>query len=608
MNAIGDPESDEREPKKPGLGGVYVAFSRIAEHLTSDASRIFALFLLLPLTAIVAFIFAPQTPLVAIAILSLVVLSLLVTLYLLWLFNKKQRRAAKKKPSIVSRLIMLTLFGLASGLLVVVLHQVGVLAKAFPAIYTRQAAIESVHRFYASLGAVLAAENDDDRATAIRALANCMTPDFRSRNLPKGCAEVLSKLESKPTDPALLSELKEHAKTYVGWFGLANAAYVDIIGTSSWQRIEKSESRHVLHVLAIVRFSGRFVDNTFPNSKMRVRDLSLALTDPNSRQRLQLTRWLEEQFPSMDRTRFDTLLGQVMVTDLGEANAFDLIEFRVGKDKLGERSESGFRFGNEVSFVSIRLEKDLETDCRWRVAEIGRWGMKRVFTESPPPDSAFSLDRKLLVDGVPYYAQNTAALCQSACLQMTAELLDTQNRTYSQETIRTSLEAIGDPLAHQTRVNWLLKEFPDHSWSMKYPGTVSQTAQLLREQLANGIPVILSTRLTRSGHVIVVTGIWHDASGEVIVRAHDPWGRFNFETLQYERQVGIGRDVEYPLSKLFVRNRKWISVDGKSELAQYVVGMDQWLPSSSELQEKGFGVASTVTDWEFVYGKAPARP
>lgn len=595
-----DENDGKKKENKPRFRGVFHAFAEIADALTTDTSRIFALFLLLPLTAIVAFVFAPQTPLVAGAILAVVLIAVCMTLYLLLLLRER-RRSARKSSSLASRWGTIVLFSATSLLLGILLHQLGIFAKLVPGLYPQHAAVDAVYKFYTKLGGIFAAEEDEQQMHALQDFAKTMTPDFRKRNLPKGCAEVLSALESKPDDAQLRSKAIGYAKTYRDWFGRANGVFVDLIGSSTWQHLQQSDSRQVLHVLAIVRFSGRFTENTFPNSKMRVRDLSIALSDPESRQRLQLVRWLEEQFPSIDTAQVDAILGELYVTDLSEPNAFDLAQYRLGTEMLGSQSESTCRFGYEVSFVSIRLEMETSVaNPQWQVAEIGRWGMKRVFTEASPPDSAFSSDQGTKIDGVPYHSQKTSSLCQSACLQMVAEYLSSPRGSYDQLKIRASLEALGDPLAHSVRIKWLAQEFGGYDWESRYVPSLPAAAQEIKKQLSEGVPVVMATRLTPSGHVIVVTGIWYNTIGEVVVRAHDPWGRFDFKMLRYDRQPGAGKDVEYPLGQLFVRNRTWIGDEGQREIASYIVGSEEWIPANSEQLKKGLVITDTASDWEFV--------
>ncbi len=470
--------------------------------------------------------------------------------------------------------------------------------SADPTPFAEREAAGVVKAYYGSISTLLAAGTSNDKADALVQLSKYMTEDFQKRNLPKGCAESLAKSD----DGERQGELARFAVTYSGWFGRSNGANVDLIGTSSWQHLDESESRHVLHVLAVVRFSGRFNYNSFPDSKWSVRKLASALDGSDVAGRNELIGWLKQNFPAADETELDVIFTRVRVSDLFQENAFDIIPFRVGSEQLGNVPEETYRFGNEVSLVSIQLTKDAKPNANWRINEIGQWGLKRVFTDTPQPFN-FSRDKGTFVDGVPYQQQDTPQLCQSTCLLMLAEYLDEQC-DHSQESIRADLTQIGDPLAHSSRVTWLSAAFPNWNWKMNYSPSLSETISKITNQLESGIPVITSTRLTQSGHVIVITGIWFDTNGTAMVRAHDPWGKFDFATLRYDNRVGAGRDVEYPIDRLYIENRTWESAIGTRIDSAFIVGSEQWLPSNIEQLESGLSIIKTAKDWEFITASA----
>lgn len=176
---------------------------------------------------------------------------------------------------------------------------------------------------------------------------------------------------------------------------------------------------------------------------------------------------------------------------------------------------------------------------------------------------------------------------------------------FSQRDIRAALDTNkAGPLSHEARKEFAAKQCPQYDWTNRYERNAENVVRAIKAQLKLGVPVSLSTRLTPSGHVIVVTGIGRDTAGKWMVEAHDPAGSFDF----YRRKFnGSGSAVRYELAKLSVRTQHW-SNGSQKELAFYVVGEECWNPPLRTLSQRGFQPdAESDMDWEWLAADQKAK-
>lgn len=88
----------------------------------------------------------------------------------------------------------------------------------------------------------------------------------------------------------------------------------------------------------------------------------------------------------------------------------------------------------------------------------------------------------------------------------------------------------------------------------------------IKKALSNGSPIMVSTKLTESGHYICMVGI--DEARDVFV-FHDPYGRFDFKQKKYvEVKDEVGSYIEYPISEM----RKYMEESSKAAMGKQVNG------------------------------------
>lgn len=180
-------------------------------------------------------------------------------------------------------------------------------------------------------------------------------------------------------------------------------------------------------------------------------------------------------------------------------------------------------------------------------------------------------------------------------------LLFLKGEKKGQEQIRKELGE--NPLAHSSREKWLNVSIPidGYKWKSKYIESYPLLVQEIEKQLKKQIPVPMSTRLTESGHVILIIGLYKNSNGEFFVTTHDPWGKFNFETFEYELGEQKGKNVEYPLKELYILNKLWKHKnENKTKWSRFIIGKNKWIPSEDELTQQGYDLNETLKDWEFV--------
>ena len=100
---------------------------------------------------------------------------------------------------------------------------------------------------------------------------------------------------------------------------------------------------------------------------------------------------------------------------------------------------------------------------------------------------------------------------------------------------------------------------------MSYEKSLSLTAEKITRQLLIGIPILMSTHLTKNGHVILIKGIKRDENNKIILYANNPRGKYDFEKQSYGENYSNGENVLYPLNKLYIQNnniKDWEFTEG----------------------------------------------
>ena len=599
------PQSENVRPRRH-LAEVGDGIAQIASHLTEEPSRIYARFLLVALAAILTTVGGGPTESRAFMVLTIVGLSFLGAVGTIVVGERHTRKTRRRKPKTrLAKLAVATagVFSLSSIGLVV--HDRGVLARALPGVYSTESCRAAAEDFFVALDGFLRAEGEESLGEAYAALAQTMSPRMRRDHLPEGSVEALTAWLDAPDSDARES-LHQLAEVYRGWYGKVSGVLVESFAPESWRQLERSSQREVMHLAGVVRFTGRFLYNQHcesDGSSLKLSELAEAMGDEDSAARVALTEWIRKVFPDVDERALWSSMASLRAVELFEENAHDLLSFRVGADVLGQARDDQYLFGNEIVFYSVRLERDLQAGRGWQVDELGRWGLHRVFKAKPEREHVtLQRGRTELRGLVPYVMQSDPTYCQSAALAMLYEYRTGTSFPGGQEAIRADLERRGGATGHQSRVAWLEENLPDPRWSWEavYEPAFGNAVSRIRRQLELDVPIVMSTRFTPSGHVIVVNALYRDSSGGFVVRAHDPWGRFDFQRKRYERSPNAGKDVLYPVKELVISNRIWRKSDGADFMSRYVVGTQDWSPTNAELIQGGATLVETLSDWEWM--------
>lgn len=92
------------------------------------------------------------------------------------------------------------------------------------------------------------------------------------------------------------------------------------------------------------------------------------------------------------------------------------------------------------------------------------------------------------------------------------------------------------------------------------------TIEDIKKALNGGSPIMVSTKLTESGHYICMVGI--DEERGVFI-FHDPYGRFDFKQKKYvEVKDEVGSYIEYPISEM----KKYMEESSKAAMGKQVNG------------------------------------
>jgi len=243
---------------------------------------------------------------------------------------------------------------------------------------------------------------------------------------------------------------------------------------------------------------------------------------------------------------------------------------------------------------------------------------------------AAAQDKNVPVLPVVYQRQEDRTLCQSAAVSMFLKY--TARRDVSQKEIKTSLVKLGGQYLHSTRVKLLQSYLPGHEIAFTQSRPERSTPYLLQsylpgheiafryiadentawkeigDLLRGNMPVILSTRLTPSGHVVLAIGT-AETNGERRLIVHDPWGRFNFQTRKYDAKDGT--QVSYSFAEFLNRIRlvrgasKGTAVDFQE---WYCTGSRQWLMDKKKRAEyPDARVVEEKSDWRYIRCRALPR-
>jgi len=293
-------------------------------------------------------------------------------------------------------------------------------------------------------------------------------------------------------------------------------------------------------------------------------------------------------------------------------DAFEQLAFRT--NAAHEPDQNALIYGTETVGGRIDLQKipvegnwfqRLFTNP-WRITQIAKYGVIRTADSTLPSEEPGYLPTWTRLSHLPTYTEQIDdTLCQSAALQMVISRLK-PSFNQEQHEIRDALSQLpGGFLSHEARQQYAQSEIPSCNWTNRYESDMSVVIEGIKQQLQDDIPVLLNTRLTPSGHVIVITGIGLSDSGTWQVEADDPAGCFDFFLRKFN---GSGERVKYDLSKLFVRTQTWSNGNHKT-LAFFVVGEDCWTPPLRQLVDAGnWPTAQADTDWEWLSARPKALP
>lgn len=510
-------------------------------------------------------------------------------LFLLLRAERRRRRLSKPAGTRFARTSIAVLVAATIAIASSVFWQTGAVAATFPNYFPANAAERALEEHFLSLDRFLRS----DKAGMTRAfedVAATMTEDFATRNLPPKAMETMAEAPRS-------GQLANIAGEYRNRFGRIDGLTVEAVRHESWRPIVKRENRESTYVFAVVRYTGRFISNPWPDKRLTFASLDLALIQGKSPERAEMSEWLGRVFPLADHDQIWNALRTIRLEDWGKGNLVDLITFNQ-PGIAGIPSDNEYRFGEELTFVSARMER--EQGERWRVAELGKWMVRRFFTDdnrvqSTPHDIFTSL-----ATPPQYIAQHSDGLCQSAVLEMLYSHCAHKEYPGGQEAIRNELGIGTEGLGHDARKRWLDHSVPSIGWKLYYEESLSEAAEKIETSIRRGVPVALSTRLTREGHVVLVTGLRRNPDGTVWLVLHDPWGQFEFSKRQYLRGEDVGKDVRYPLSELYVMNRKWRGPDGKECWSHFLTAAEEWEPSVSNLTATGHQIVETRKDWEWL--------
>jgi hypothetical protein len=199
---------------------------------------------------------------------------------------------------------------------------------------------------------------------------------------------------------------------------------------------------------------------------------------------------------------------------------------------------------------------------------------------------------------VPYQRQQDRTLCQSASVSMFLKYV--AEKDLSQEEIRKALIKLGGQYLHSTRVKLLQTQLPGYEIAFRYMTDENVAWKEIGDLLRHNIPVILSTRLTNSGHVVLVIGA-AEAKGERRLIVHDPWGRFDFQTRKFDRKGG--EKVSYPFGEL-VNKTRFVRGTGRSGPIRfsewYNTGTGTWLLDNRRATTEDLRVVGEKAEWRYM--------
>jgi hypothetical protein len=252
-------------------------------------------------------------------------------------------------------------------------HVRGWLAPLFPASYPGQTAELAVRAYFRDMDRMLRVRQD--RAgllEAVRAFSEHMEPAMLERHFQK-LPELTQVLLGQSS---LSSSAGEELERYRSWYGDLSGAAVENISVASWRPIRRADNQEEIVMLAVVAFRGRFVTNEYARNAiplpMLVQDFQHARDEAQG----PLADFLRKAFPHADPDAIATSLGSIDVQLLVADNAVDVLTMR--SPSLKRVDPNAFKNGMEICLYSIRLTR--VNGQTWRIAEPGRFGLKRFVT------------------------------------------------------------------------------------------------------------------------------------------------------------------------------------------------------------------------------------
>ena len=354
-------------------------------------------------------------------------------------------------------------------------------------------------------------------------------------------------------------------------------------------------------------YKGKFVIDTFFEN-ISINDFIAAVTSSDSLQRKTVSDIFLRFYPTVDLSSLWTRFSALKLSVVRDSMALEAVLYTLNLG--GSLNPEAMLIGTERASGAVVVVKDTNAPANglvdlmnnhWRIEEIAVDSRFRSPDSQIPVNTSSQAEYWVRLPRFPAYVpQQTKDLCQSAALEMLSRALD-PNSTDTQAAIRSSLESMPQGAeAHPSRLEWAKTRFPTIKWESVYCRDISEAYEQLLAQIQKGIPAVLSTRLTSSGHVIVVVGVGRDASGRFLVEAFDPAGQFNFYRRRFENT--FNQPVTYYLDQLYTKTQSWLStINGKKQLSSYVVGVECWNPALADLVDQGcIPEGVEIKDWEWL--------
>jgi hypothetical protein len=603
------PGPGSKPSAKANIGGLANVVNSAISRL-SDERSIVTLVYLVFLAAVYPFAIGIGGP-VGASLLLIAVLS--GTAFVIWLLislTRKKRAASQQRTPGWKLRLTSSLVTLAGVGVVCAAYYSQLFASFLPGLYPEAAARQTINEYFSRIHQLLSSQDPKQKVAAFKAWLQTLTSEYATRKI--GIALRAAGIKS----PSSVGEIEQFVKTFSeeDWQRIAEA-FRDLYGRANVEWLISAAPTSAVAIGATKQYwmvweiySGMFINDTFFEN-MSIDNLVSLMKDPDSSFHKNLTNRFTFYYPNVDIEDLWKSFGEQRLKTLSSRSAFERI--RLGSsEKRYSLEPQAFVQGEEWTASVLVLVDDSERTTfslpnknTWRVKEVGDYGSQRnSSTISVPNIADVTNDWTRIQKFIPYVHQMDDKSCQSAALKMLADSTSS-DFTGTQESIRQDLEAMPDgALAHTSRVAWVKTHLPLYKWNFVYERDLDNVVAGIRKRLKEGVPVTMSTRLTPSGHVILVTGIGRTESGRVEVEAFDPAGVFNSFTHSFESGP---QPVKYDLHDLVIRRREWMLITQPNQREQefYIVGEEAWSPPALKLVTAGYALAGQEeTDWEYLEG------